>query len=202
MIIGRLASEGGWIDRPGVATFNMYRPPAVRLGDAGGAGRWIKLVQRIYPNSAEHIIAFCAHRIQFPAVKINHGLVLTGSPGIGKDTLLEPLKLGVGPWNFKEVSPTDITDKYNDYMRSVVLRISEARDLGEINRYAFYERTKTILAAPPDVTRVNGKYIPQHYVVNVAGVIITTNYPLDGLYLPPDDRRHYVAGTEVTERRL
>ena len=55
------------------------------------------------------------------------------------------------------------------------------------------------MAAPPDVTRVNGKYIPQHYVVNVTGVILTTNYPQDGLYLPPDDRRHYVAGTEVTK---
>jgi hypothetical protein len=84
-------------------------------------------------------------------------------------------------------------------MRSVVLRISEARDLGEINRYAFYERTKTILAAPPDVIRVNGKFIPQYYVVNVAGVILTTNHPQDGLYLPRDDRRHYVAGTEISK---
>ena len=205
-IIGKLASEGGWIERPGVVTFNLYRPPVVRPGNAGGAGRWIELVEKIYPTNAGHIIAFCAHRIQFPAVKINHGLVLTGSPGIGKDTILEPLKLGVGPWNFKEVSPPDITNAYNDYMRGVVLRISEARDLGEINRYAFYESTKTLMAAPPDVTRVNTKYIGQYYLVNVIAVILTTNYPQDGLYLPPDDRRHYVAGTEVTkddfERRL
>ena len=198
-IVGRLVSDGGWIERPGVATFNLYRPPVVRPGNAASAGRWIELVRRIYPDNATHIIAFCAHRIQRPAEKINHGLVLTGPPGIGKDTLLEPLKLGVGPWNFREVSPTDITSTYNDFMRSVVLRVSEARDLGDINRYAFYESMKTITAAPPDVTRVNGKYIPQHYVVNVTGVILTTNYPQDGLYLPPDDRRHYVAGTEVTK---
>ena len=142
-IVGRLASDGGWIERPGVVTFNLYRPPVVRPGNAGGAGRWIELVGKVYPDNATHIITFCAHRIQFPADKINHGLVLTGSPGIGKDTILEPLKLGVGPWNFKEVSPTDITNTYNDFMRSVVLRISEARDLGDINRYAFYESMKT-----------------------------------------------------------
>jgi hypothetical protein len=198
-IVGQLVSDGGWIEREGVATFNLYRPPVVRPGNAGGAGRWIELVRRIYPDNATHIIAFCAHRIQRPAEKINHGLVLTGAPGIGKDTLLEPLKHGVGPWNFREVSPADITSTFNDFMRSVVLRVSEARDLGDINRYAFYESMKTITAAPPDVTRVNGKYIPQHYVVNVTGVILTTNYPQDGLYLPPDDRRHYVAGTEVTK---
>ena len=198
-IIGKLASEGGWVERPGVVTFNLYRPPVMRPGNAGGAGRWIELVKRVYPTNAEHIIAFCAHRVQFPAVKINHGLVLTGPPGIGKDTILEPLKLGVGPWNFKEVSPAEITNTYNDYMRGVVLRISEARDLGEINRYAFYESTKTLMAAPPDVTRVNAKYVGQYYLVNVIAVILTTNYPHDGLYLPPNDRRHYVAGTEVTK---
>ena len=199
-IVGRLVSDGGWIEREGVATFNLYRPPAPRgAGNAANSGRWLELVRRIYPDNATHIIKFCAHRIQRPAEKINHGLVLTGAPGIGKDTILEPLKLGVGPWNFKEVSPSEITSTYNDYMRGVVLRISEARDLGEINRYAFYESTKTLMAAPPDVTRVNTKYIGQYYLVNVTGVILTTNYPQDGLYLPPDDRRHYVAGTEVTK---
>jgi hypothetical protein len=168
MIVGRLVSDGGWIERQGVATFNSYLPPAPRgAGNAANAGRWLELVRRIYPDNADHIIAFCAHRIQRPAEKINHGLVLTGPPGIGKDTILEPLKLGVGPWNFREVSPTDITSTYNDFMRSVMLRVSEARDLGDINRYAFYESTKTIMASPPDVTRVNGKYIPQHYVVNL-----------------------------------
>ena len=37
--------------------------------------------------------------------KINHALVLGGEQGIGKDTLLEPVKHAVGPWNFDEVSP-------------------------------------------------------------------------------------------------
>ena len=54
-------------------------------------------------------------------------------------------------------------------MRCVVLRISEVRDLGEVNRYAFYEHMKTILATPPDVMRVNAKYIPQHYVRERSG---------------------------------
>jgi hypothetical protein len=32
----------------------------------------------------------------------------------------------------------------------------------------------------------------------VNGVIITTNYKTDGLYLPANDRRHYVAWSELT----
>ena len=196
-IDGRLIAEGGWIERPGVTTFNLYRPPVVQQGNAANVDRWLELVERLYSGDVEHIVRFCAHRIQYPAVKINHGLILSGAPGIGKDTILEPLRLGVGAWNFKEVSPQDIMGPHNDYMRCVVLRISEVRDLGEVNRYAFYEHMKSILATPPDVMRVNAKYIPQHYVVNVAGVILTTNHRFDGIYLPPDDRRHYVAGTDI-----
>jgi hypothetical protein len=41
------------------------------------------------------------------------------------------------------------------------------------------------------------KYVPEYYISNVTGVIITTNYPTDGVYLTPDDRRHYVCGTEA-----
>jgi hypothetical protein len=43
--------------------------------------------------------------VQRPQEKINHALVLGGAQGIGKDTLLEPVKRAVGPWNFEGVSP-------------------------------------------------------------------------------------------------
>jgi hypothetical protein len=197
LIEGRLPAEGGWVDKAGVQTFNEYRPPVAGRGDPAKAGRWLELVRRIYPGDFDHIVAFFAHRLQRPAEKINHALVLTGSPGIGKDTMLEPLKRGVGAWNFKEISPQDVTSNNNDFMKSVVLRVSETRDLGEINRYAFYEATKTMTAAPPDMVRVNIKHVPQFYVPNITAVIFTTNYPADGLYLSPDDRRHYVCGTEL-----
>src|SRR5262249_40465452 len=31
---------------------------------------------------------------------------------------------------------------------------------------------------------------------NISGVILTTNHRTDGIYLPADDRRHYVAWSE------
>jgi hypothetical protein len=195
-ISDRLLVEGGWVERVGVMSFNLYRPPLVRPGKAANAIRWIELVRRVFPDDAEHIIAYCAHCIQYPAIKINHGLLVGGSTGIGKDTIFEPLKLGVGPWNFKEVSPQSIMGNYNDYMRSVVLRISEARDLGEVNRYSFHDHMKPISASPPDTVWINAKYVPQHYVLNVCRVIYTTNHRYDALYLPANDRRTYVAWSE------
>ena len=69
--------------------------------------------------------------------------------------MLHPAVQAVGAWNVDEVSPSQLMGTFNGYSRSVILRVSEAHDLGEIDRYALYERTKTLLAAPPEVLRVN-----------------------------------------------
>jgi hypothetical protein len=125
--------------------------------------------------------------------------VLGGSQGIGKDTLLEPVKRAVGPWNFIEVSPQHLLGHFNGFIKSVILRVSEARDLGEANRFKFYDHTKAFTAAPPDVLRVNEKHLREHSVPNCMGVIITTNHKADGIYLPADDRRHYFAWSDLVK---
>jgi hypothetical protein len=48
------------------------------------------------------------------------------------------------------------------------------------------------------VLRIDEKHIRERYVSNVVGVIITTNYKANGIYLPPDDRRHYIAWSRLT----
>jgi hypothetical protein len=200
LIIDRLISEGGWIVRPGVTVFNLYRPPTLVPRDAKGAKRWLDHVHKVYPNDADHIIRWFAHRKQRPHEKINHALVLGGEPGIGKDTLIEPVKRAVAPWNVSEVSPQQVTGRFNGFLKSVILRISEARDLGEVDRFAFYEHMKAYIAAPPDVLRVDEKNLREHAVPNLCGVIITTNYKVNGIFLPANDRRHYVAWSDLKEK--
>jgi hypothetical protein len=192
----RLINAGGWIERKGVSVFNLYRPPHPLRGDATKAGLWIELVTKVFPDEADHIIMFVAHRVQKPHEKINHGLLLIGPPGIGKDSMLEPVKYAVGPWNFAEVSPPQVLGRFNGHLKSVVLRISEVTDMPEYDRYKFYSHMKTILAAPPDAHRVDEKNLREHYVVNVCGGIMLTNEKT-GVYLPADDRRHLVARSEV-----
>lgn len=199
VIEGRLVSEGGWIVREGCRCFNLYRPPIVAKGTAALAQKWISHVQRVYPDDAEHIIQWLAQRVQRPEDKINHALVLGGNQGIGKDTLLEPAKYAVGAWNCSEVSPQQLVGRFNGFLKAVIMRVSEARDLGEVDRFGFYEHMKTYTAAPPDVLRVDEKNAREHPVFNVVGVIITTNNKANGIYLPADDRRHYVAWSEMTK---
>jgi hypothetical protein len=200
IIADRLISNGGWIERKGVACFNLYRPPTIELGNPDEAGPWLDHVHKIYPNDADHIIKWCASRVQKPEVKINHALVLgSNDQGIGKDTLLEPVKRAIGHWNFDEVSPQMVMGEFNGFLKNVILRINEARDLGDVNRYQFYDHMKAYTAAPPDVLRVNEKHLREYSVLNCVGVIITTNHKTDGIFLPAEDRRHYVAWSESTK---
>jgi len=182
----------GWIDAPGKATFNIYRAPLPRKGDPRKAGPWLKLVRKVYGRHARRIIQWLAYRVQRPDVKINHGLVFGGVPGIGKDTIIEGARDAFGAWNIREVSPLDLFEKYNGHARTVLLRINESRDTGEQSQHAFYNKLKMYLAAPPPTLTINEKYIVHCEILNVCGVIITTNYKETGLFLPPDDRRNYM----------
>ena len=90
--------------------------------------------------------------------------------------------------------------RFNGFAKSVILRVSEARDLGEFDRFAFYDHLKVYIAAPPDVLRVDEKNLREYNVFNVCGVVITSNHKSDGIYLPADDRRHFVAWSNLTEK--
>jgi hypothetical protein len=201
VIHDKLVIEGGWIDRCGVTCFNLYRPPTITPGDAAKASKWIDHLRYVFPEEveADHIVNWLAHRVQRPEEKINHALVLGGLQGIGKDTILEPVKYAIGAWNFHEVSPQQILGRFNGFLKSVILRISEARDLGEFDRFAFYDHMKAYTAAPPDVLRVDEKFLREHSIFNCCGVVITTNHKTNGIHLPADDRRHFVAWSDRTK---
>ena len=199
IIEDRVLDAGGWMAHRGNRVFNLYRPPIPQSGNPADVAPWLDHLRAIYPAEWEHILCWLAQRVQRPGQKVNHAIVLGGSQGIGKDTLLEPLKLGVGAWNCHEISPAQMMGRFNGWAKSVIVRVSEARDLGDTDRFAFYDHAKTYIAAPPDVIRVDEKHLREHYVLNVMGVVITTNHKTDGIYLPEDDRRHYVAWSDATK---
>ncbi|WP_439925530.1 primase-helicase family protein [Nitrobacter sp. JJSN] len=199
IIKDKLISLGGWFDRDGSRVFNLYKPPTLDHVWGRDVSPWLNHVKRVYPNDWQHIVAWLAHRVQRPDEKPNHAIVLGGPQGIGKDTLLQPVAQAVGPWNCCEISPRVAVGRFNGFVKSVILRISEARDRGEAaDQFEFYEATKTFIAAPPDVIRCDEKNLKEHMVPNVMGVVLTTNNR-DGLWLPADDRRHFVCWSSLTK---
>src|SRR5262249_10929402 len=150
-----------------VTILNLYREPRLELGDGEKAGPWRDHLAAVYtPDDAAHIERWLAHRVQRPGEKINHALVLGGAQGIGKDSLLEPVRYAVGPWNYKDVSPSHLLGRFNGFAKAVILRINEARDLGEVNRFSFYDHLKIYTAAPPETLRVDEKNLREHDVFN------------------------------------
>lgn len=196
LILDKLPTEGGWNPHAGARVFNLYRPPEPIPDTANpdDIGPWLQHLEFLIPDQLErdHLVFYIAHCAQFPAVKRNHAIVLGGAEGIGKDTLLVPLLRAVGPANWQDVSPKHfIESQFNDFARCVVMRINEARDLGDANRFSLYDHMKIYLASPPNMLRVNEKYRGAFYVPNVCACVITTNYK-DALYIPDDDRRHFI----------
>ena len=192
LIKDRLVSNGGWIEREGVTCFNLYRPPISNMAMPQRRGRGSNTFTKSTARTQAH------HQV--PG--------LQGSAAAGQDQsrplawwraghrqghAAEPIKYAVGPWNFEEVSPKQVCGRFNGFIKSVILRISELRDLGDGNRFDFYEHMKVLTAPPPDVLRVDEKHLREYSVFNVCGVIITTNYKTNGIYLPAEDRRHFVA---------
>ena len=147
--------------------------------------KWLEHVRYVYPDEADRIIQMARP----PRAKTSgEGKPRTRARWLTRHRerpLLEPAKYAVGPWNFAEVSPQQVLGRFNDFLKSVILRISEARDLGERDRFSFYDHMKSLIAAPPDTLRVDEKHIPEYAIPNCCAVIITTNHKTDGIYLPP-----------------
>ncbi len=57
--------------------------------------------------------------------------------------------------------------RFNGFLKTVILRINEARDLGDVNRFQFYDHMKAYTAAPPDVLRVDEKNLREHSVAQL-----------------------------------
>jgi hypothetical protein len=193
LIKDKLVVNGGWFEHKNATVFNLYRPANLKLGNPRNAQRWLEHVGKVYPDDATYLIKWFAHRCQHPGVKINHSLFLGGAPRIGKDTLLAPVRYTVGEWNCTTVAPTMMLARFNGFLKSVLLIVSEARDLGEINRPQFYEHMKQIGASPPPTLTVDEKNTHPYEIPNVVGIVITSNHKAGGIYLPANDARHYVA---------
>lgn len=192
-ILDCIVTERGALDKPGAVTYNTYVPPdRSNLATQGKSpDKWIDHVKALFPQPEEyeHFFDFAAHMIQRPDEKINHGIIIAGAQGIGKDTALLPLRRGVGEWNVSEIEPDAISKSWNGYIKSVLLVINEVRPHDNTHKAsAFYNQLKPLLASPPEVLAMELKYANPIVIRNLCHVILTTNEPLT-MYIPEGDRR-------------
>ena len=192
LIRNRLLLPGGGWSRAQALPCSTFIAHRSRAGRPAARHAMARSVRKLFPDEGDLVIDWLAHRVQHPGIKINHVLLLGGGFGIGKDTLLEPAIRAVGLWNSTTISPAQFVARFNGHLKSVLLRIAEARDGEHFDRYSFYDAIKLHGAAPPDTIRMDEKNRPEYDVANVVGIAITANR-MSAFYIEPDDRRHAVA---------
>lgn len=145
------------------------------------------------PRDVDVFLDYMAFKMQFPGVKPRWAIVLAGEQGVGKDIAIDACWMKYGLSYINNISPNTIMSPYNDYLKCLLLRISEVADLGDINKWMFNESMKVIISGHPDRTQINPKYGVKHWLTMYNGTILTTNHLDSGcFYIPEGDRRYYV----------
>lgn len=198
-------NEKGAIPLKGGTTFNTYRAPDFEnMRTDRDPDLWINHVKKLYPDPAEHehFFDFAAHCIQKPAQKPQHGVLLAGQQGIGKDALLRPIRWGVGPGNAAAIDPDELFTGYNGYAKSVLLVIDEVKPHPNAGKASdFYNKLKPLMANTGETVGVIVKFANAVYIPNVTRVIMTTNDPLK-MYIPPEDRRIFVMTSRLPDPKI
>jgi len=170
---------------------NTWQPTTLKAY-TGDITPWWELFCHLFPDadSRDRIMDWMAYMLQNPEVKINHALLIGGGERIGKDSLFQPLIMGVGVDNVSNIKAETLDEKYDDPFINIKLAVVQ-----EIYRSGFKDakvvenKLKVYLADPPDVLllrRLGEKHIKQR---NLIQMLIFTNHE-DALHLSSEGDRY------------
>ena len=172
--------------------------PATKAGDAS---IWLKHVERMIPIEfeREHFLNALAHKVQFPAHKINHAILIGGHPGSGKDSMLAPFFWAIGgaaKTNCSLVKNEDLNSQWGYALECEVMEIAELRQSEAKDRRALENALKPIIAAPPEFLMVNRKGLHPYMAQNRVFVVAFSNERA-AISIPSDDRRWFCLWAEA-----
>jgi hypothetical protein len=183
------------VARDGLAYGNRWRN-ARPTPKAGDVSPWLAHVERMVPEpfEREHLLNALAHKVQFPAHKINHAILMGGNHGSGKDTLFAPFFWAIGgeaKANCSLVKNEDLNSQWGYALECEVMEIAELRQAEAKDRRALENTLKPIIAAPPELLMVNRKGLHPYMALNRVFVIAFSNERV-AISLPSEDRRWFV----------
>jgi hypothetical protein len=152
---------------------------------------WLNLTDRLFthPVERDHLLDMVAFKYQNPDVKINHGALIIGGPGIGKDSWAKAVSAAIG--NSTTLRDHEVISPWGYSLETEMLILNELRQ-GEVrDRRAVENFLKPLLAAPPEYLMVNMKGLHPYPVVNRLFVLAFSNFDVP-IALPGDDRRWFV----------
>ena len=183
------------VARDGMVYGNRWRDARPKPA-AGDVSPWLAHVERMVPEpfEREHLLNALAHKVQFPAHKINHAILMGGNHGSGKDTLFAPFFWAIGgdaKANCSLVKNEDLNSQWGYALECEVMEIAELRQAEAKDRRALENTLKPIIAAPPELLMVNRKGLHPYMALNRVFVIAFSNERV-AISLPSEDRRWFV----------
>ena len=198
---------GPLFDMEGTACVNLYKPSSVPVAadtyteaDQAAIERVLAHVDLLTDGRQEvsgHLLAWLAHNVQNPGVKIRHSPLIKGVEGDGK-SLLGALMAGVmGRSNVCEIAPKVIATDFNGWAEGSCVGVLEEIRITGHNRYDVLNALKPLVTN--DVVAVHRKGVDQYQTVNTTNYIAFTNHA-DALPLDDSDRRWWVLFTPFTTK--
>jgi hypothetical protein len=189
------------VAREGLVYGNRWRD-ARPTPVAGDVGPWLQHLHRMVPveYEREHLLNVLAHKVQFPAHKINHAVLMGGHPGSGKDTLLAPFFWAIGgaaKANCSLVRNEELTQQWGYALECEVMEIAELRQSEAKDRRALENTLKPIIAAPPELLTVQRKGLHPYMALNRVLVVAFSNERA-AISIPSDDRRWFCLWAEAS----
>jgi hypothetical protein len=191
----------------GVQFVNKYRQSSVPAAVDRLSPEGLKAVERIVehlklltgdrPALLATILAWLAHNVQKPGIKIRWAPLIKGIEGDGKSLLGSVLAACMGRPNVRNVSPKVLGTDFTGWGEGAAVAVLEEIKLHGHNRYDILNALKPFITN--DSVPVHRKGMDEYDVVNTTNYIAFTNYA-DALPLNDTDRRWWIVFTPFANR--
>jgi hypothetical protein len=192
-------------DAAGLDVFNKWRPPSFKRFPvkALDVKPWLDHLLYVLkaPNEVELLLRWLAFQVQYPDDKVNWAWLIMSLPGIGKDTLIEPMRVALGYDNVQGFDFMKLTNPHNYFVESKLLIASEIAqhdNLREAKKN--FDHFKIYAARPPETVTVNPKNMHPYQIPNRCGAVLFSNEFNPVAFDYGDRRLHVLSCLDIKPR--
>ena len=182
---------------PVLSSFNRWKDgvSSMILVHEAQIQKWIDHLVFVLGSRAEceRFLRWCAFVVQNPRLKPNWHFLVISDAGLGKDTMIAPMKIAVGSNNYIDILSYALSNEFNPWIEHKLIIVGEVAQTktGLNSPTEVNNRLKPLLAAPPSMLTVNNKNQPQYEIPNRCAVILFSNSQ-NPLHLERFSRRVHV----------
>jgi Family of unknown function (DUF5906)/Bifunctional DNA primase/polymerase, N-terminal len=182
---------------PNLPVFNFWRPSTYGgpMPSAAQIKPWLDHVELVMgsPYERDLFIRWCAFVAQNPKLKPNWCFLIMSLQGLGKDTMVAPIKLAVGDNNWREELIYSLADNFTEAIEHKLLIVGETAQprQGVVSAHDLGTRLKPLLSQPPTELKINKKFQTPYTIPNRLAVILFSN-EANPLHLERGQRRVHV----------